>query len=199
MPTGYTDDLCEKEVPFETFVLRCARNFGALVRMRDEAMDAPIPERFEPNDFYDRQLVKNEAELAAVKEMTLEQAEGKAAEEYALAVAEHTRSMNRKAIIRERLLRVRVRVTLWVPPTADHVDLKRFMLQQIDETIKWDGTSHSSPPRMQSGKSWLADRIESLTKSVERSKEMRDEEHRRTEECNRWIADLRFSLKETAR
>lgn len=37
MPTGYTSPLYEgKEISFEQFALRCARNFGALVMMRDE-------------------------------------------------------------------------------------------------------------------------------------------------------------------
>jgi hypothetical protein len=37
MPTGYTEKLMEKGQTFQQFALLCARNFGALVMMRDDA------------------------------------------------------------------------------------------------------------------------------------------------------------------
>jgi hypothetical protein len=48
MPTGYTAPIADG-MTFEQFALGCARAFGALVTMRDEPSDAPIPERLEPD------------------------------------------------------------------------------------------------------------------------------------------------------
>lgn len=56
MPTGYTSPLYEgKEISFEQFALRCARNFGALVMMREEPLDTPIPEKFNPCEYCKRE------------------------------------------------------------------------------------------------------------------------------------------------
>ena len=59
MPTGYTLELYDgKDITFEEFVLKCARAFGALINMRDEPRDAPIPERFEPSYYHLKELIK---------------------------------------------------------------------------------------------------------------------------------------------
>ena len=63
MPTGYTAELMEKGEPFNRFVMRCARAFGALIDLRDAQMDAPIPEKFEPSDYHVKALAKALAEL----------------------------------------------------------------------------------------------------------------------------------------
>jgi hypothetical protein len=56
MPTGYTAKLMEEGQSFPEFAMRCARNFGALIMMRDESLDVPIPEQFEPSDYYRKKL-----------------------------------------------------------------------------------------------------------------------------------------------
>jgi len=50
MPTGYTLDLYDgKNITFKEFVMKCAGAFGALISMKDESLDAPIPEHLEPS------------------------------------------------------------------------------------------------------------------------------------------------------
>ncbi len=49
MPTGYTH-LIEEGCNLEEFVWACARAFGACVMMRDDSVDKPVPEKFEPSD-----------------------------------------------------------------------------------------------------------------------------------------------------
>lgn len=46
---------------FPEFAMRCARNFGALIMMRDEPLDAPIPEKFEPSGYYKKEYEKAKA------------------------------------------------------------------------------------------------------------------------------------------
>lgn len=75
MPTGYTDALYEGEdVSFEQFVWRCARGMGALVTMRDDPPDTPIPMRFVPQTaYYDRELEAARAEVARIESMPLDE------------------------------------------------------------------------------------------------------------------------------
>jgi len=62
MPTGYTN--CIKDgVTFEQFVWKCARAMGALVMMRDEPSNAPIPVKFEPSNYYAEEVAKAKAKL----------------------------------------------------------------------------------------------------------------------------------------
>lgn len=68
MTTGYTVDMYEgKEVSFPEFATKCARAFGALVSMREEPLDAPIPEEFKPSSYHVEQLEELRNELEAVK------------------------------------------------------------------------------------------------------------------------------------
>ena len=58
MPTGYTAKLMEQGQTFPEFIMSCARAFGALIMMRDDPANAPIPEKFEPSDYHVRALKK---------------------------------------------------------------------------------------------------------------------------------------------
>lgn len=70
MPTGYTADLMEKGMEFKPFVLQCARAFGALITMRDDSLDAPIPEKFEPDDYHIKKLAEAIQEQKRLQSMT---------------------------------------------------------------------------------------------------------------------------------
>jgi hypothetical protein len=63
--TGYTATLTEKDQTFEQFVWACARNFGALITMRDDPMDAPVPELFELRSYYSERVEEARKELQA--------------------------------------------------------------------------------------------------------------------------------------
>lgn len=60
MPTGYTHKI-KDGMTFKEYALRCARNFGALMDMRDDPMDAPIP-IFTPSGYHEEKLIEGEFE-----------------------------------------------------------------------------------------------------------------------------------------
>lgn len=65
MPTGYTAPIYEgKQITFPEFAMQCARAFGALIDMRDDPMDSPIPDAFVPDTYHARELVKAREQLA---------------------------------------------------------------------------------------------------------------------------------------
>jgi len=67
MPTAYTSFVADNEnFTFPEFAMLCAREFGALISMRDEPLDTPVPERFEPDDFYRKQYEAAKAEYDEV-------------------------------------------------------------------------------------------------------------------------------------
>ena len=44
----------------------CARAFGACIMMRDESVDAPIPEEFKPSTYHIEELEKAKSDLKKV-------------------------------------------------------------------------------------------------------------------------------------
>lgn len=132
MPTAYTQGIVDGKLNFEQFLLLCCRNFGACIEMRDNSLDAPIPEKFEPSDYHVKSLAQSEAELTRLLEMNNEeriafgeQKQRESIESYELGLASRRLENGRLAAIREE-------AEQWEPPTKEHNGLKDFMLQQID-------------------------------------------------------------------
>lgn len=194
MPTGYTAELCEKDVPFERFVMTCARAMGACVTMRESGLDVPIPRKLEPSDYHREHIEMAKTQLARLRSMTLNEAKAEAKKQYEIAMAEDERVIQERMKTRGRLLAMRAKVADWCPPTSEHEGLKEFMIQQLDETIRYDGAPWTPQAKLLSGEEWLENQL----KSVERTLAYHADEYRkeveRTNERNQWIEDLRNSL-----
>lgn len=199
MPSGYTSDLYEgKPQTFEQFVLSCARAFGALIMMRDEPWDATIPEKFEPSDYHDRALAEAEQRLERVVSMSQDD----------LAAELRTEGLKRHRMIRESQVKARAvrerceamlaEVEAWTPPTSDHDGLKKFMREQLEETIRFDGDERDyyslyallpDDPR-----EYRQQQIEKAKRDIAYHTDERRKEIERTESRNAWVAALRESL-----
>ncbi len=195
MPTGYTATLMDKGEPFQNFALRCARAFGALVMMRDDPMDAPIP-TFEPSQY---SLVGGE-QAKALREHLLSMTDedrivyGQAEKEKEIAMLENL--LVTETVQNARLLGMRDEVTRWNPPTQDHVGLKDFMLQQIKVSL---GTGDYYQQRIRECRAKFArdyydKAVEKATHDIEYHEKAYREELERTASRNRWITELRASL-----
>ena len=156
MPTGYTADVCDgKQTEFKDFAMTCARAFGALVMMRDEPGDAPIPEEFAPSTYNTEALVKAKARLAELRAMTPAQAEAAAATCYAEKLASAEKYDADNAAQDRRINAMMEKVQAWTPPTANHVEMKAFMLEQL--RISLHGDYRSQRPKEQTWQDWLAE------------------------------------------
>lgn len=195
MPTGYTAELCDKDVAFEKFVLLCARAFGACIEMKEDSLGVPIPEKFEPNDHHNQKLMKARRQLGALLEMSRQECDEAADLEYVESMKAYENHIAQVGACRNRLLGMRMKVADWVPPTPDHEGLKKFMIQQLDETLKYDGLTCLSVPKKKTGDLWRASKVEALEWDIEYHEKERRKEVESVEEKNRWIADLRASLK----
>jgi hypothetical protein len=198
MPTGYTSKLYEGEdQTFEDFAWSCARAFGALILMRDDPADAPIPEKFEPSSYHVEKLAEAERELAEFEAMgTAEQADLYLAE-CAENVAKRAEEVRKRRDLRERYEAMLWQVETWEPPTADHEGMKTFMVEQLKSSIDFDchpGTDvypARLPDRIED---WYDDRIKKLRWNVDYHRKSLAEEIERTNERNGWVSALRDSL-----
>jgi hypothetical protein len=194
MPTGYTciiDD--HEDVTFEQYLWRCARAFGALVMMRDDPTDAPIPERFEASGYHVKELANARAKLAELEILSIEQAETMAAADHEAAVSWWRQRASKEGAIDERYAAIRERVMAWEPPSPDHEELKKFMLEQL-RTGRPYSSARDPKPEKKTAREWLDAQIKDARWSVDYHEKNLRAEHARTEERNRWLAELRESV-----
>ena len=195
MPTGYTLDLYNgKDITFEEFVLKCARAFGALIDVRDEPMDAPIPERFEPSDHHLKELEKAKRRLKEIRKWNEEKAEQEAERAYHEALKKREEFVKKNKLIRKRYEDMLSKVREWKPPTPDHVDLKKFMIQQLEDSIEFDCFIPEMPQRL-SGEEYREQQIRKALSDIEYHEKEYAEEVNRVCEKNKWLLLLRESLK----
>lgn len=193
MPTGYTADIPNQT--FEQFVIACARGMGACISMRDDPADAEIPERFEPSDYHAKALEKAQKRLEELNEMSAEDVALAAAADFDSRVDHYIkrRDENRERIKAYRAMLENVKA--WEPPTDDHKEFKKFMVDQIEKSIEWDDMSdHDSTPVRLTGGQWKAEQIKSACRDISYHAEHHQLEIDRTESRNQWIAKLRESL-----
>lgn len=182
--------------PFPDFVMGCARAFGALVMMRDEPTDAPIPEEFKPSDFSAKRMAEAKAERARLIAMNGEEAltYGEAQREACVARLESW--IERDSAQDARLEDMEQRVNQWSPPSPTHQGLKDFMLQQIKiskhDVGYWrrDIIRAKSKPAIE----YHTDAVESAASTIADSAKSQVEEETRAQVRNQWIKQLRQSL-----
>lgn len=198
MPTGYTAVVGEGAT-FEQFVWRCARAFGALIELRDDSLDAAIPERFEPSNYHMKRLTEAKSELAQVRAMSDRGCGDAAVADYEKELAYKAEADAKDAKLSADYTDMIVRVEAWEPPSDDHVCLKEFMLEQLRDSLKFDCGFLRPAPTLLVADGWRVARIEKLQRDVVyHTKELKAEAER-VEGRNRWVAQLRESVNVLAR
>lgn len=195
MPTGYTAAIADG-ITFDKFAMNCARAFGALVMMRDEPMDAPIPEKFEPTRYHLERVTAARTRQAELEAMTPAMTELAAEGAYRIALEHHEKYVAEKNALRDKYNTMLAQVEEWTPPTKEHEELKKFMREQIEESLRFDCTIYDeSKPELMTGARWLdAEMARAKTDIAYHSKE-HTKELERTSSRSEWVRALRESLR----
>ena len=195
MPTGYTSKIYDgTETTLRQFALRCARGMGALITMRDDPMDAAIPQRLEADTaYYDKQITRAEARIAELRAMTDEECDA-AAEKFNAELVEH----NRKRVEDNDALRARYDALIAETEAWEGAPegLKDLMLDQLRESREFDVSPdplrYAGQPR--TGVEWMAAELENAARELRYGIEGRDGEIARTQGRNEWLAQLHAAL-----
>lgn len=199
MPTGYTADIA-KGITFKEYALSCARNFGALILMRDETKDAPIPDAFEPSDYHSNALKKAEDRIRELRLMSSDEVAKAAITDHHAQVERHREAIAEKAQLKGKYQAMLDQVKAYTPPSPDHENFKKFMVSQIEESIEFDcgGTYHENALRDLSEPmdpcDWLDEKLAKAREDAAYHDKNLAEEVKRTAERNRWVRQLRASL-----
>lgn len=196
MPTGYTSIAIKKGFDLEQFALLCSRAFGATLLMRDEPLDAPIPEKFEASTYNADELVKARAALAKAEGLTLSEKQAKGESLKREHIAHHIEWLTKEQATNDYLAKLRTAVADWTPPSSDHEELKKFMLQQIDASVE-DVAYIEKEIDAAEGKSaieFFTEHVESLRWNVDCHTKGDREERERAEKRTLWVKQLRASF-----
>ncbi|SHJ72314.1 hypothetical protein SAMN05444159_1322 [Bradyrhizobium lablabi] len=194
MPTGYTYPVVDGKITeFPDFALLCARAFGALIMMRDDPMDASIPDEFEPETkYYDDRLAADMKRLGGVQAMTMADANTAALEVHREALASRSKYLADKEIEAGRLNAMLAHVRAWNPPTPDHAEMKKFMIDQL--VMSLPGDYAPAIPALLDGAAWRQQEIDRLADSIVYSQKEIAKEVERARTRTEWVKSLRASL-----
>ena len=198
MPTGYTATLVEQGQTFTEFTLGCARAFGACIEQRDDPMDdmPKVPKR---STYHDTELDKAKAELAKAESMTSKERLAWGTKSKRQQLKDYRASLAKKKEIKARLETMIAQVEGWVPPSADHNGLKKFMLEQLASTMDHDGDVAYYEKEIERTKEtepleYFEGFLKHLKWSVEYHKKEAEKDNERTDGRTQWITDLYDSL-----
>lgn len=196
MPTGYTAAVATGEMTdFNTFVWNCARAFVPLVTLRDEPLTGTRPEPFKPSSFYEENMQRIDADLTHFLSMTSSEAEAArdaAQQELEASVANREAERQVQAANYQAMID---KVNSWLAPTDDHLELKKFMLTQLQESLKFDCGGEYTVRALPPAEEWWAQRITQLTEDLGYYTKEFEKEQTRVARRNQWVEQLAESLK----
>lgn len=120
------------------FLKLCTRNFGIALDLRDEPLSVPTPTHFEVDLYYKQQYEKAVRGYNEIQLRTSEEAKQDIIEVYKRKAESYRRYYKRCVENNKKYLKIKEEILKWIPPTADHEEIKKFALDQIDYCIVSD-------------------------------------------------------------
>jgi hypothetical protein len=194
MPTGYTSRLYDgEEQSFADFAMECARAFGALVELRDEP-SAPIPEKFEPYPWHERELGKAQVRMREIRGWTPAKADFEARREYDRELADWEKALAESKARFSRYTAMLEQVRAWTPPTSEHEEMKRFMTDQLQKSIDFDTGHEPDRPELEPGPEFARESLAQAERDVAYHAKYMAEDIERAQGRTAWVQALRESL-----
>ena len=139
MPTGYTQGILDGTITdFKGFASTCMRAFGAALHMRDEGLNEEYRPA-EPSSYHQKQIVKWTEDLEAAQRRDAKMFYYERIKDLKSEIADNENLIVERKAQRAKLDAMLAEAQQWTPPTEEHQNFKNFMIQQLEETINWDG------------------------------------------------------------
>ena len=163
--------------------------------------DAPgggdrIPEAFEPSDYHLKAAEKARGELAALEAMTPAELERAAARDWDDAETSRLMHLEDKRKQRAAYEDMLAKAAAWKAPTPDHEGLRKFMCEQIEQSLKLDcGGNYGETPTLRlTGEAWAAARRARMACDVQYHEKEYAGEVSRAATRTEWVRALRAAL-----
>ena len=201
MPTGYTAPIYEgeKDFTFNKFVMRCARNFGAMMELRDEPLNSEVDfdKHFQPSDYHKKRLeqVEKEYQMFLDNPPTEDELGKRFDEKVKQSQDEYIERIKRSEMLLNRYEEMFKKVDEWEPPTSEHFTLKRFMINQLKESIEFDCNVYEPEEGTREEYIRFYMSPDYLLKEIAYHKEEYSEEVERCNQRKQWVMQLMDSLR----
>ena len=195
MPTGYTEIIYNRDdVTLNEFAMRCARQLGVLIHMRDEPLDAEIPHEFTPSPYHRTQFREASRDFYRSASLRNDEADRRALEDYENKIKEIKSMKARRGQIIDRYNTMLDKVNGWQPPTPEHEGLKKFMIRQLEQSLEHDAPHPDEMPQRLNPQEYR----EQLTKKAQwrmnYHKKKFEEEVEGAKYRTQWVSQLKDSF-----
>lgn len=202
MPTGYTSYIKDGKITSgKEFLKLCTRAFGIAVDLKDESLDVPTPNHFEPHPYYEKAYKDSLVSREKAYSMTLEEVKEDIISKYNDNKGRVEKILEEYKDEDKKYLKVREEIEKWVPPTPEHENLKKFCLEQIDMSLNtslYEWCEKDINKELDTSDDTIKKYIDILRdnadEKLKRAYKNWQEELRRVEEKNLWIKQFLDSL-----
>lgn len=204
LPTGYTHAVVEGEgITFRQYMLCCVRAMGVCIEMREDPLDAPPPKPSENDSsvtYHEQALTKARDRLKIAEALTIEQCDREAELIFQASLVSYNERRNRSLRDKARYEAMLAQAERWEPPTPDHENFKKFMVDQIKDSLKFDcgwltdDCPWSIPPVRKTAEDWRAGEIEEQRRRVTYHEEQLKKAKANLAEKNAWLEAFWDSL-----
>lgn len=205
MPTGYTSYIKDGKITSgKEFLKLCTRAFGIAVDLKDESLDVPTPNHFEPHPYYEKAYKDSLVSREKAYSMTLEEVKEDIISKYNDNKGRVEKILEEYKDEDKKYLKVREEVEKWTPPTPEHENLKKFCLEQIDMSLntslyKWceEDINKELDTSDDTIRKYIDILRDNADEKLKRAYKNWQEELRRVEEKNLWMKQFLDSLEDT--
>lgn len=139
MPTGYTAGIIDGKIKtFQEFAKHCMRAFGATIHMRDESMDKEY-EPMTPSDYHTKAVEEAKERLKQAETLTDAELIEMRTKKLEKSKKYHLESIAKAKTVRAKLEKFLAQAIEFKAPTPEHEGLRKFMIEQLQSTIDFDG------------------------------------------------------------
>ena len=205
MPTGYTSYIKDGKITSgKEFLKLCTRAFGIAVDLKDESLDVPTPNHFEPHPYYEKAYKDSLVSREKAYSMTLEEVKEDIISKYNDNKGRVEKILEEYKDEDKKYLKVREEVEKWTPPTPEHENLKKFCLEQIDMSLntslyKWceEDINKELDTSDDAIRKYIDILRDNADEKLKRAYKNWQEELRIVEEKNLWMKQFLDSLEDT--
>jgi len=205
MPTGYTAGILDDSIKtFEEYATACIRAFGASIHMRDEPMNKSLEAR-KPSTYHKDIIESLRKEKILVEKLTDAELIKERKDQLEEEIRRYKNSIKKVLLSYKKLSKMREKAIMWTPPTQDHNGYKEFMIQQLDETIKWDGDPSYYQKELEKSQDALKEKFDpnkererrkmKIEEQIEYHEKAYDKELKSCDHANEWTSAVLRTFK----
>lgn len=196
MPTGYTYGVQEGKVTtLEDYAKTCARAFLWQSRDSNEQDLLKLISDEKTVEYYVKSLAEAEALLFKLDALDEDGWRKLYDDEHKELKAFEDGYNARKELERNRYTEMLEKVQAWTPPTVTHHDLKKFMVEQLESSIKFDCSDTNWVSSATPFDAWRKQKHNTAATDVIKRRADLDRQVSRQTDFINWVNDLLDSVK----